>query len=415
MAQQVESSGRLASGAGAVPLALGGMLGVGVLVGPAPAAAAAGMWMPLGLLIALLAAVCSATATAYQSAAYRGPGAVYACVRGRMGVLPARVGASAYLAGHIAAMAAIARVLGDLFLPASAPLVAAAAILLVVLSATTGLRIRGAAAWIWLALTAAVLALVVVTCFAIAPVAPLPTGASPSDSAVGITGAAGVLFFAFLGFERLTAPAEERDRVPWAAVKRGVVISFVLLTAVLAVVTAALVHQLGWSRLALSPAPIRDVLTAAAASELAPLVSVGAAVALLPVLLAGLESVRSTALALVQEGDLPRGLGRRSSAGTPYLLDVGAGVAAVAVALLVEPVTAMAFAACSLLVHYAFANAGARLLLVDTGGWPMRAACLGMGVSVVIAMSMPISAMLATLVVVFIGPLVTGGVSRRWR
>ncbi|RKT82511.1 basic amino acid/polyamine antiporter, APA family [Saccharopolyspora antimicrobica] len=415
MAQQVESSGRLASGAGAVPLALGGMLGVGVLVGPAPAAAAAGMWAPFGLLIALLAAVCSATATAYQSAAYRGPGAVYACVRGRMGVLPARVGASAYLAGHIAAMAAIARVLGDFFLPASAPLVAAAAILLVVLSATTGLRIRGAAAWIWLALTAAVLALVVVTCFAIAPVPPLPTGASPADSAVGITGAAGVLFFAFLGFERLTAPAEERDRVPWAAVKRGVVISFVLLTAVLAVVTAALVHQLGWSRLALSPTPIRDVLTAAAASELAPLVSVGAAVALLPVLLAGLESIRSTALALVQEGDLPQGLGRRSGAGTPYLLDVGAGVAAVAVALLVDPVTAMAFAACSLLVHYAFANAGARLLLADAGGWPMRAACLGMGVSVVIAMSMPISAMLATLVVVFIGPLATGGVSRRWR
>ncbi|MER5394166.1 amino acid permease [Saccharopolyspora sp. NPDC002686] len=414
MAQQVESS-RLASGSGAVPLALGGMLGIGAFVGPAPAAAAAGAWFPLGLLIALLAATCSASATAHQSAAYRGPGAAYACVRGRMGLLAARVGASAYVAGHIAAMAAIARVLGDFFLPASAPLVASVAILLVVLSATAGLRIRGAAAWIWLALTAAVLALVVVTCFAIEPVPPLPTGVGPADSAVGITGAAGVLFFAFLGFERLTAPSEERDRVSRAALKRGVVISFVALTAVLAVVTAALVHQLGWSRLALSPTPIRDVLTAAAASEIAPLVSVGAAVALLPVLLAALESARSTALALVQDGDLPRGLGRRSGFGTPYLLDVGAGVAAVAVALLVEPVTAMAFAACSLLVHYAFANAGARLLLADVGGWPMRGACLGMGLSVVLAMSMPISAMLATLVVVLIGPLVTGGVSRRWR
>ncbi|MER7016002.1 amino acid permease [Saccharopolyspora sp. NPDC000359] len=415
MAQQVESSGRLAPGAGAIPLALGGMLGAGVLVGPAPAAAAAGAWSLLGLLVALLAATCSASATAYQSAAYRGPGAAYACVRGRLGVLPARVGASAHLAGHVAAMAAVARVLGDFFLPASAPLVAAAAILLVVLSATTGLRIRGVAAWIWLALTTAVLVLVVITCFAIAPVPPLPTGAEPADSAVGITGAAGVLFFAFLGFERLTAPAEERDRVPWRAVKRGVVVSFAVLTAVLAVVVMALAHQLGWSRLALSPTPIRDVLAAAAASELAPLVSVGAAVALLPVLLAALESTRSTALALVQDGDLPSVLDRRSGAGTPYLLDVATGVAAVAVALLVEPVTAMAFAACSLMVHYAFANAGARLLLSDTGGWPMRAACLGMGLSVVIAMSMPISAMLATLVVVSIGPLATGGVSRRWR
>lgn len=411
----MESSGRLSSGAGAVPLVLSGMLGAGVLVGPSPAAAAAGMWSPFGLLVAVLTAACAASATAHQAAAYRGPAPADACVRGRMGLLPARVAASAHLAGQVAALAAVARVLGDFLLPGSAPVVASVAVLLVVLAATTGLRIRGAAAWTWLALTGAVLGLVVVTCFAIDPVPPLPAGAAPEDSAVGITGAAGVLFFAFLGFERLTSPAEGRDRVPPAVVKRGVVVSFAVVSAVLAVVTAALVHQLGWSRLALSPTPVRDVLAAAAASELAPLVGAGAAVALLPVLLAALESARSTALGLVRDGDLPRGLERRSRAGTPFLVDVGVGVAAVAVALLVEPVAAMAFASCSLLVHCAFANAGARLLLADEGGWPMRAACLGMGLSVVIAMSMPISAMLATLVVVVVGPLATGGVSRRWR
>ncbi|MCI2421238.1 amino acid permease [Saccharopolyspora sp. K220] len=414
MAQQVESSGQLASGTGAIPLALGGMLGVGVFVGPAPAAAAAGPWLPFGLLLALLAAACAASASAHQSVAYRGPGPTYACVRARMGLLPSRVGASAYLAGQIAAMAAIARVLGEFLLPAAAPQVAAAAILLVVLSATIGLRIRGGAAWIWLALTVAVLALVVVTCFAIDPVPPMPAGRPLADSAVGITGAAGVLFFAYLGFERLTAPGAEQDRFTWSAMRRGTVTSLIAVTAVLAAVTAALVHQLGWSRLALSPTPIRDVLTAAAASDLAPLVGVGAAVALLPVLLGALESFRSTALALVRDRDLPRALGRTSGAGTPYLLDVTAGVAAVAVALLVEPVAAMAFAACCLLVHSAFANAAARLLLADDRTWPMRAACLGMGVSVVLAMSMPISAMLATLAVVVIGPLVTGGLSRHW-
>ncbi|TDD53894.1 APC family permease [Saccharopolyspora elongata] len=415
MAQQVESAGRLASGAGAVPLALGGMLGAGVFVAPAPAAAAAGPWLPFGLLIALAAVVCSASSTAYQSEAYRVPGAAYVCVRARMGVVPSRVGASAYLAGQVAGMAAIARVLGDFFLPSAAPQVAAAALLLVVLSATAGLRIRGAAAWIWLVLTVAVLGLVVVTCFAIEPVPPIPAGRPLSDSAVGITGAAAVLFFAFLGFERLTAPAAEQDRFAWTSMKRGIVISLVALVVVLSAVTAALVHQLGWSRLALSPMPVREVLTAAAAADLAPLVGVGAAVALLPVLLGALESFRGTALALVHDRDLPSLLGRTGSAGTPYVLDLVAGVAAAAVALLVEPIPAMAFAACCLLVHYAFANAGARLLLADGGTWPMRGACLGMGLSVVLAMSMPISAMLATLVVVVIGPLATGGVSRRWR
>ncbi|WP_190817496.1 APC family permease [Saccharopolyspora pogona] len=415
MPQEVESRGRLASGSGGIPLALGGMLGAGVFVGPAPAAAAAGPWLPLGLLVAFLAAACAASATAHQSEAYWGPGAAYACVRAWVGVLPARIGASAHLAGQVAGMAVIARVLGDFFLPTAAPQVAAVALLLVVLAATVGLRIRGGAAWIWLALTVAVLGLVVVTCFAIEPVPPIPAGRPLADSAVGITGAAGVLFFAFIGFERLTAPAVEQDRFAWSATKRGTVVSLVALAVALSVVTAALVYQLGWSRLALSPTPIREVLTAAAAANLAPLVGVGAAVALLPVLLGALESFRSTALALVQDRDLPRFMGRTSSAGTPYLLDVAAGVAAVAVAVLVEPVPAMAFAACCLLVHYAFTNAGARLLLSEGHIWPMRAACLGMGLSVLLAMSMPISAMLATLVVVVVGPLVTGGVSRRWR
>ncbi len=131
-------------------------------------------------------------------------------------------------------------------------------------------------------------------------------------------------------------------------------------------------------------------------------------------LLGALESFRSTALALVLDRDLPRVLGRTSSAGTPYLLDVTAGVAAAVVAILVEPVPAMAVASCCLLVYYAFVNAGSRLLLAEDHTWPMRAACLGMGLSVVLAMSMPISAMLATLVVVVIGPLATGGLSRRW-
>ncbi|MBB5156192.1 APC family permease [Saccharopolyspora phatthalungensis] len=414
MAQQVESSDRLASGAGALPLALGGMLGVGVFVGPAPAAAAAGPWLPFGMLVALVAVACSASATAHQSVVYPGPGAAYACVRARMGVLPSRIGASAYLAGQVAAMAAIARVVGEFFLPAAAPQVASLALVLVVLSATVGLRIRGGAAWIWLTLTVAVLGLVVVTCFAIEPVPPIPSEPRLADSAVGIPGAAGVLFFAFLGFERLTMPAVEQDRYTWSAMKRGTVVSLVALAVVLSVVTAALVYQLGWSRLALSPTPIREVLTAAAAADLAPLVGVGAAVALLPVLLGALESFRSTALALVLDRDLPRVLGRTSSAGTPYLLDVTAGVAAAVVAILVEPVPAMAVASCCLLVYYAFVNAGSRLLLAEDHTWPMRAACLGMGLSVVLAMSMPISAMLATLVVVVIGPLATGGLSRRW-
>ncbi|MDI2031050.1 amino acid permease [Saccharopolyspora sp. TS4A08] len=418
MTRQVESDGRLTTGRDALPLALSGMIGVGVLLGPAPAAAAAGPWALLGVLVALLTAVCAASATAYQSSRYRGPGAAYACVRERMGVLPARVGASAYLAAHVAAMAAIARVIGEFFLPSSSALVAGAVILLVVLATTTGLRIRGAAAWLWVGLSAAVVLLVVAICFAIAPaggpVAHVDPGAS-DDSAVGIIGAGGVLFLAFTGFERLAAPADDADRAPWTTIRSATRISLIAVAALLVLMTAALTYQLGWERLALSPMPIRDVLTAAAAADLVPLVCVGAAVALLPVLLGALESARSTGLALVRDRELPRALGRTGPSGTPYPLDLIIGVAAVVVSQLIDPIALLSFAACALLLHYAFANAGARLLLSDGPTWPMRGACLGMGLSVVLAMSMPISAMLTTLGVVVVGPLLAGVVSRRWK
>ncbi|MEB3368381.1 APC family permease [Saccharopolyspora mangrovi] len=418
MTRQVESDGRLTTGRDALPLALGGMVGIGVLLGPGPAAAAAGPWAPLGVLVALLAAVCAASATAYQGRAHRGPGAAYTCVRERMGLLPARVGASAHLAAQVAAMAAIARVIGEFFLPSASALVAGAVILLVVLAATTGLRIRGVAAWLWLGLSLVVIALVVAICFAIAPVGGLPAhvdpGASP-DSAVGIIGAGGVLFFAFTGFERPAAPADDGDRAPWASVRSATKISLVAVAVLLGLMIAALTYQLGWERLALSPMPIRDVLTAAAAADLVPLVCVGAAVALLPVLLGALESARSTGLALVRDGELPGVLGRTGPSGTPYVLDLITGVAAVIVSQLVDQIALMSFAACALLLHYAFANAGARLLLSDGPTWPMRGACLGMGLSVVLAMSMPISAMLTTLGVVVVGPLLAGVVSRRWK
>ena len=220
MAQELELPRRLASGTWAVPIALGGMLGTGIFVGIGPAFAAAGWWSLLGVPIAALTAVCAAVASSYQSTAYRGPGPAYTCTRARVGVAPARMAASAFFAGHLAAMAAIAGVIGDLLFPRASTGAAAVTILLVVLAATTGLRIRGVASWLWLALTATVLGVVVAACFAIDPVPPAEMPMPGADSAVGITGAAGVLVFAFLGFERLTAPADERDRFQWRAEPR---------------------------------------------------------------------------------------------------------------------------------------------------------------------------------------------------
>lgn len=402
------------SAAGALPLALGGMLGAGLLVGAAPAALAAGWWLLAGVPVAVVAAGCCALASAHQSAAYRGPGAAHACTRARLGVVPARIGASAALAGQLAAMAVVARVAVRHAVPAAPPALAAVLVLLVVLAATAGLRIRGAAAWLWLGLSVLLLGVVLAACFAIAPAPQVATGVPDGDGGVGITGAAGLVFFGLLGFERLTAPPEERDRHRGVVVKRATIAALLIAGAFALLLGLALLHQLGPARLALSEAPVLDALEAADAGRLRPAVGLGFGLALLPVLLGALESFRSTAMAVRRDGDLPAVLDRTGSSGTPYLLDLGGGVVAAVLAVLLQPATAMAFAACCLLVHHALANAAARVLLADDQVWRMRSACLGMGLAVILAMSLPVSAMLGTLVVVITGPLVAGAISRRW-
>lgn len=402
------------SAADALPLALGGMLGAGLLVGLAPAALAAGWLLLAGVPVAVAAAGCCALASAHQSAAYRGPGAAYACTRARLGAIPARIGASAALAGWLAALAAVARVAVGHALPQAPPALAAVLVLLVVLAATAGLRIRGVAAWLWLGSTALLIGVVLAACFAIEPPAKPAIGTPGGDGGVGITGAAALLFFGLLGFERLTAPQDERDRYRGIVVKRATIAALLISGAFAALLGAALLYQLGPARLALSGAPVLDALDAAAASGLRPAVGLGLGIALLPVLLGALESFRSTAVAVRLDGDLPQVLARTGGTGTPYLLDLTGGVVAAAIAVLVQPATALAFAACCLLVHHALANAAARVLLADDQVWRMRSACLGMGLAVILAMSMPVHAMLGTLVVVIIGPLVAGAISRRW-
>ncbi|MHA6803049.1 amino acid permease [Salinifilum ghardaiensis] len=389
------------------------MLGAGVLLAPAPAMAAAGRWLPLSVLLAVATAACTAVAATHQGAIYRSPAPSYACTRARLGVVPGRISASTSLVGQIAATAVLGRLVAELLFPAAPAAMAPMVILGSVVATVAGARIRGGVAWAWLAVTLATPVLVAATGFAIAP--PEAPAATPSSAgALGVTGAAGVLCFAFFAGGRASTP----DAAGGGGVGgRVAALSLLGTTGALVLFLAACVHQLGSARLALSENPLRDVLTAAAASDLVPLVSSLAAVGLLPALLAALDGVRGTARAVLEERDLPGVLGRTGGSGRPYLLDLSGGVLAACLAALLGPVSAMVFAACCLLVHCALTNASARLSLHDRTAprvWAARTTCAGMGLSVVLFMSMPVHALLATAGTAAAGPIVAGVYTRRW-
>jgi APA family basic amino acid/polyamine antiporter len=280
--------------------------------------------------------------------------------------------------------------------------VAAAVGLIVVTAAlgAAGVRWSAGVSVAAAAVVLGVLALVVLVCFSVAPPENPAVGgigsAAGGPGFDGVMGAALLLFAVFVGFERVTAPRGGdqvfSSRVLHVAVP--VVIGVVLLVGV--GVGAALLRQLGSARLALSPAPLRDALVVADGAWLLPVLAVGAAVAAVSSLFFVLASARRTLVGLTETGDLPA-----IRAGWP--LEVVSAALAVGAVVALPPSTALAVGACGTAFYYGFTNASARVLLQEDRTWPMRTACLGLGLSVLLAMSAPAAALVITGVGIAVG------------
>lgn len=193
----------------AVVVGLGAMLGAGVFVVFAPAAAAAG---GSGLLVALalagFIAYCNATSSARLAARYPESGGSYVYGRERLGPFAGFLAGWGFVVGKTASCAAMALTIGAYLWPGQARLVAVGAVL-----AVTAVNLRGvtrtvAATKVLVVVVLAVLALVAVTGLAAGEVRldRLAEGAGPAR---GVLTAAGLLFFAFAGYARIATLGEE--------------------------------------------------------------------------------------------------------------------------------------------------------------------------------------------------------------
>src|SRR3954469_13750876 len=118
--------------ADAVVLGLSAMLGTGGFAVWAPAAAAAGPWLLLSVLLAAVVAACNAASSADLAVvAHPGSSGGYAYGYERLCPAAGRLAGVAFVVGKISSAAAAAGVFGGYVLP-SAPLVAAIPAVLVV-------------------------------------------------------------------------------------------------------------------------------------------------------------------------------------------------------------------------------------------------------------------------------------------
>jgi APA family basic amino acid/polyamine antiporter len=401
--------------ADSVVAGLGAMMGAGLFAGLAPASALVGRWLPVALVIAAVPAVLACCSTGDQADAFPGSGGGYRYTREQLGRWPARTAGGLYLTSRAASAAALAGCFGAYVAPARPALPALAVLVLAVVADVLNVRPSRLVTRVLTIFVLVVLALVVAACFAIPP--PPPTGIVPPPGTPGLDQpgellpAAGVLFFAFLGFERVTAPGADQP----SARKPMVVIPLLVLVALgtYLAVGAAVLRQLGPTRLAVSAVPLRDALDAADASLLDPVVTVAAMVATAVGLLLVVGAGRRTADVMATGGDLPGG--RHRLAHGPLARAIIGGGAAVGV-LVAGPDKAIELAATCALFYYAFTNASARLLSREERAWPARTACFGLGFSVLIAMTMPsvdLAIVLAVAVVAGVAGPLLGRVARR--
>jgi APA family basic amino acid/polyamine antiporter len=378
----------------AVVIGLGAMIGAGIFAAPGPAAEAAGSWLLAGLAIASVVAYANATSSAQLAALYPESGGTYVYARHRLGEYWGFLAGWSFVVGKTASLSAMALTFGSYASPDLARPLGIGAV--VALTAVNYLGVQKTAL-----LTRAIVT-VVLTALAVIVAAVFVGGAASSDNltsdlpngAWGVLQSAGLLFFAFAGYARLATLGEE-VRDPDVTIPRAIPLALGITIVVYVVVLGSALLAGGPGTLAGSPAPLADAVEAGSWSGAAPAVRVGAAVAAAGVLLSLLAGISRTALSMARRQDLPRFLDAvHPRFRTPHRAEVSAAVIVCAVVAVADLREAIGFSSFAVLTYYALANASAWTLSDTERRWPRWLAALGVALCLVLAVTLPLVAVL---------------------
>lgn len=413
----------------AVVVGLGAMIGAGVFVAFAPAAARAGSWVWASLAVAAVVAVCNALSSARLAAQFPAAGGTYVYGRELLGPLPGFLAGWGFVVGKTASCAAMALTVGLYLWPEQSSVVAAVSVLALTVLSVLGVQRTATASKVLVGIVLAVLAVFVVAAFVSSAGSPAAPGAGPAavpgavpavdgeawpGRILGVLGGAGFCFFAFAGYARIATLGEE-VRDPSRTIPRAVVIAISVVIAVYAVVLAATVHVLGVGGVAVSAAPVLDAAERVPAGEvLAPVVRIAAGVAALGALLGGVLGVSRTTLAMARDRHLPAPLAAvHPTTRTPYVAEICVGVVVAVIVLVADVRQAIGFSSFAVLVYYLVANTAALRLDRRRRGLPAWVPVLGAVGCVIVAGSLPWQSVVGGVVVFVVGGVVYAVTRRR--
>ena len=393
----------------AVVIGLGSMIGAGVFSAFAPAAAAAGSGLLIGLALAAGVAYCNAVASAQLAAQYPTSGGTYVYGRERLGEWWGFLAGWGFVVGKTASCAAMALTFASYAVPGSDWAQRLAALLAV--AALTAANYHGITRTAGLArvlVAASVLALLIVV-VAIAASGNTDTanlGGSASLWSGGVYGllqSAALLFFAFAGYARVATLGEE-VRDPERTIPKAIPIALGITVALYAAVALAALLAAGPDALAASTAPVATAAKLAGAAWAVPIVRVGAAVASLGALLALIAGIGRTSMAMARNGDLP---GWLAAVHPRYRVPGHAELAVAAVVSVLVLTTdlrgAIGFSSFGVLTYYAIANVAAYTQPEERRRWPRALNVIGLVACAVLVVALPLSAVAAGVAVLAVG------------
>jgi APA family basic amino acid/polyamine antiporter len=385
----------------ATAFGLGSMLGAGVFAVFAPAAASAGTGLLLALLVAGFVAYCNAAASAQLAAVYPTSGGAYVYGRERLGPWWGFTAGWGFVIGKTASCAAMATTFAAYALPAYQKPAAAVAVLLLAAVNYRGVTKTALLTRVLLGVVLAVLAAVTVLSIVDSPAS---LGASWFDGGpLGVLRAAGLLFFAFAGYARIATMGEE-VRDPGRTIPKAILTALGLALVIYVLVGLALLLALGPDRLAHSTAPVADALSATGHGNLRLVAKIGAAAASLGALLALIAGVGRTALAMARNKDLPGALAAvHPRFQVPHHAELVLAAVVAALVLITDLRNLIGFSSFGVLVYYAIANASAFTQPPVVRRWPRWLNIAGLTGCLLLAATLPVTAVLASLAVFAIG------------
>lgn len=386
---------------GASAIGVASMVGAGVFYVFAPAASLAGSWVLLSLAIAGFIAMVNALSVAQLSLHYPATGGVYSFathyVSPRVGFLAGWL----FLAGKTASAGAIALVAASYLTPDYAPVVAAASIAVFAIVNITGVKTTAALSFLLSGFVVTVLAVTSTVSFTLAPAGLDPVPSSP----FGVAQAAGLFFFAFAGYARMATLGEEVIN-PKRVLPRVIVGTLVGVLALYALVGTALIRSLGVQDLAVSVAPVAELV----APQWQFVVVSAAVVASLGSLLTILAALSRVSLAMARDGNLPGALATIwSKTSSPAVSEAVMASMAIVLVFTLDPLWLVGASSGSVLLYYAISHWSALAQPASERVIWRALPVVGLLVCVLLVVTLPTASVITTVVILAVG-LVIGQV-----